>query len=117
VLFLLLPPIPAALALTAHLVTGNPLDDHAPGDDLRIGTADDPDHRPSERRRLEQLWADTHGAAWFALLNGSARAVRRSITSLFVDGSLQFEPDWNASILSDIVIEITGCTGTRISIR
>jgi hypothetical protein len=119
VLLLLLLPIPAALALTAHLVTGNPLDDHAPGDDLRIGTSDDPIIAHPSGVGSSDSGPNTHGAASFALLNGSAGAPYPtwSLTSLlfgfdyvlFVDGTLQFEPDWEASSLSDVVIRITGC--------
>ena len=118
-LALVLFPIPAALALTAHLVTGNPLDDHAPGDDLRIGTADDAVIAHPAGVGSSDSGPNTHGAASFALLNGSAGAPFPTWSIdpvlfgfdyvLFVDGTLQFEPDWNASTLSDVVIRITGC--------
>jgi hypothetical protein len=116
---LLLIRIPAVLALTAHLVAGDPLDDRAPGDDLRIGTADDAIVAHPSGVGSNDSGPNTHGAASFALLNGSAGAPFPTWSLspvlfgfdyvLFVDGTLQFEPDWEASSLSDVVIRITGC--------
>lgn len=110
----------AALALTAHLIAGasGPLKDRAPGEDLRIGTADDVVVSHPSGVGSNDSGPNTHGAASFALLYGFAGAPFPTWSAgplfgfdyvLFVDGTIEFTPDWAASSPSDVVFQITGC--------
>jgi hypothetical protein len=109
-----------ALALTAHLIANGtgPLKDHAPGEDLRIGTGDDVIVSHPDSVGTNGSGPNTHGAASFAILNGSPGAPFPTWTNealygfdyiLFVDGTLDFTADYAASTLSDLVVRITGC--------
>jgi len=112
--------MPAAHALTAHLIgsgTG-PLKDHAPGEDLLIGTADDVLVSHPQGVGSNDSGPNTHGAASFALLYGSPGAPFPTWTAgplfgfdyiLFVDGSIDFTPDYAGSTLTDLRVQITGC--------
>ena len=109
---------PVALALTAHLIAADPLKDHAPGEDLRIGTMDDVLVSHPNGVGSNDSGPNTHGAASFALLYGFAATEFPTWTAgllygfdyvLFVDGTMEFTPDWAASSLSDVVLQITGC--------
>ena len=111
---------PTALALTAYLVASGsgPLKDHAPGEDLRIGTADDVIVSHPQGVGPSDSGPNTHGAASFALLTASAGGPFPTWSAgplfgfddiLFVDGTIDFTPDYAASTLSDLVVQITGC--------
>ena len=65
-----------ALALTAYLIGSGsgPLKDHAPGEDLLIGTADDVIVAHPQGVGPSDSGPNTHGAASFALVTASAGA-------------------------------------------
>ena len=103
---------PTALALTAYLVASGsgPLKDHAPGEDLRIGTADDVIVSHPQGVGPSDSGPNTHGAASFALLTASPGGPFPTWSAgllygfddiLFVDGTIDFTPDYAASTLSD----------------
>jgi len=87
-------------ALTAHLITGSALVNHAPGADFRIGTPDDL-VRPGGLGN-DDSGPNAHGAASYALLNGDAPLndnpdLADFDWALFVDGTLEFTPSYTAS--------------------
>lgn len=105
-----------AAALTAHLITGTSLTNKTPGADLRIGTSDDETFVGSWGPTDEG--PNTHGAASFALLNGSGGAPTPTYGvpyiaygfdyAMFVDGTITFMPNYGRSSVSDLVLTITG---------
>ena len=100
-------------ALTAHLITGSALVNHAPGSDFRIGTPDDLVRTGG--LGIDDAGPNTHGAASFALLNGDPPLwdnpdLNDYDYGLFVDGTLEFTPSYTASTADDLVLTITGGT-------
>ncbi|HLK11549.1 MAG TPA: hypothetical protein VKW76_09220 [Candidatus Binatia bacterium] len=99
--------VPAG-ALTAHLITASSLVDATPGPDLRIGTADD----VAETGAFGPSGSgpNAHGAASFALLDsGGTTPTGTSFTyALFVDGTIEFTPDYTASTAGSLVLVVTG---------
>lgn len=111
----LLAAVPAA-ALTANLITAGSLVSKTPGNDLRIGTVDDTTVASPSGVGSNDSGPNTHGAASFALLRGSAGAPFPTWGSgsgfdylLFVDGTITFTTNYNASTPSDLVLDIAGC--------
>ena len=104
---------PDAAAITATLLTDPSLADHTPGADLRIGTADD--GVLSDDVGILHSGPNAHGAASYALLTGgpvpipgfNPEANDYSFV-LFVDGTLEFTPDFAASTASEIAVAFTG---------
>jgi hypothetical protein len=97
-----------ARALTAHLITGTSFVNHDPGPDLRIGSSDDgvlsgaiPPNASSP---------NVHGATSFALLRtaGPTPTYSNFEYVIFVDGTLEFTPDWASSSVSSLVLRIDG---------
>jgi hypothetical protein len=112
---LLLAAAPEASAITATLLTHPSLVDHTPGPDLRIGTADDGILADD----VGNLHAgpNAHGAASFALLAGGPMPIPGFNPEandydfvLFVDGTLEFTPDFAASTADEIAVTFTGGT-------
>jgi hypothetical protein len=102
-----------AAAITATLLTDPSLVDHTPGADLRIGTADDA--VLSDDVGILHSGPNAHGAASYALLSagpvpvpGFNPEVNDFSFVLFVDGTLEFTPDFAASTASEIAVAFTG---------
>jgi hypothetical protein len=102
-----------AAAMTATLLTDPSLVDHTPGPDLRIGTPDD--GVLSDDVGILHSAPNVHGAASYALLSAGPVPVpgfnpeaNDYAFVLFVDGTLEFTPDFAASTASEIVVAFTG---------
>jgi hypothetical protein len=106
-----------AAALTAHLITATSgsgsLLNKTPGMDHRIGTMDDGTETGAWGGGSD-FQNNAYGAASFALVNASPGAAIPSWPEphfsniMFVDGTIEFTPDYNASTASDLVLGITG---------
>jgi hypothetical protein len=100
--------VSSAHAITAHLITGASLVDATPGADFRIGTADD--GRMAGGIPPNGSGPNAHGAASFAALNESATVPSGTNFDhlLFVDGTIEFTPDYTASTADTLVLRIDG---------
>lgn len=98
-----------ALSFTAHLITDQSFVNKTPGTDLRVGTGDD--ETISGPVGFAQSSPNVHGAASFALLNFPTSGMPDYSNFdflLFVDGTIEFTPNFSASTADDLVVDITG---------
>src|ERR1041385_5159321 len=98
-----------AFALTAHLITGAGLVNHAPGNDFRVGTPDDLVR--SGGLGIDDAGPNAHGAASYAFLNGNPPLgdnpdLNDYDYGLFGYGTLEFTPSFTASAVDDLVVAI-----------
>jgi hypothetical protein len=93
-------------ALTAHLITAPSLVNHTFGTDLRIGTADDT--VTNAALPPNDSAPNGHGAASFSLLTVPGADPLNYAYILFVDGTIEFTPNYAGSTADNLVLTVAG---------